>query len=555
MRKKKTFITTLILLTLFGLISSQTSTAKMRGSGDSREWDRFGSAVALSQQYAVIGAPTNKFSGDNSGSVYIFARDGDLIQFISHISASDGFKGDQFGTAVAISDDLILIGAPGASDHGGNSGAAYIFQKSGDDWVEVNKLVPEASQSGDFFGSAVALDGSLALVGAPTERPFGTSPPGFAVLFQKSGANWSELARLSASDGSDKDQFGAAVALDDDRALIGAPHSNSGDLNNSGAAYIFQPESGIWNQKAKLVSSAPITWDCFGSAVALVGNTALIGTPAIGTLSTGTLFGYATIFINEDGSWIKETRLTPDDGERNDRFGTAVALEGNLALIGSPGDDNYGESSGSVYAFKKSSGSWSQADKYEAFTGENGDVLSEAGDQFGFAVALSNDYGLIGIPGAGTFGEDSGFSAYSKLDLASADYLYYIPVYRSGNGNWTGVGLSNLSISDAADVTVEVFSKNGESLYGECFEIPALGQNAKGIALDLTAEGWIRVSSTTPLAGLCFLRDSGFMADIPVTTTIEESLLIPHIAQDNAWDTTILLCNPNETATTVTIIY
>ena len=547
MRQKKTFIATCTLLLLFtGLICSRLSASEMRNSVNGSQWDRFGSAVALNEQYAVIGAPANEFNGDSSGSAELCVRNGDQLQPIVHLIAYNAVAGDLFGTAVAINGEQVLIGAPGCDDNGSNSGAAYIFQKTENGWVEICKLTANNGQAGDLFGSSVALDGNFALVGAPTASTFSTSSPGFAVLFQKSGETWNEVSRFSASDGSNNNKFGAAVALQGDTALIGAPQSDDGAIN-TGATYIFKSTNGNWGQSAKLTPSAPLAWDSFGAALSLAGDYALIGAPAIGTIS-GTYLGYATIFKNEGGTWTEKSRLTPDDGTSNDRFGNAVALYGDLALIGSPLDDDYGEASGSAYIFQKNGENWPQVRKIAPpDTGE--------GDQFGFAVALNGDYSLIGIPGDGTFGEESGSAVFDKLGLISDNYFYYIPVYLSGNGNWTGIGLHNLSNSATSNVTVTVYSQNGTLLATESYTIPIFGQHARAIAANLTAEGWMQVSSSTPLAGLCFLGSAGFMADIPVTTSPEENLLIPHIAQNDDWNTTTLICNSNATPTTVTMIY
>ena len=547
MLQKKAFITccTFILI-LVSLLSSQISASQMRSSVNGSLFDRLGSAVALNEQHAVIGAPTNEFKGDSSGSAIIYARSGDQLQPIVQLIAYDAVIGDLFGTAVAINNDQVLIGAPGCDDQGNNSGAAYIFQNTENGWVEICKLTANASQAGDLFGSAVALDGNFALVGAPTASTFNTSSPGFAVLFQKSGDTWNEVDHFSASDGSNNNKFGAAVALQGDTALIGAPQSDDGAIN-TGATYIFQSTNGNWGQSAKLTPSAPLAWDSFGSSLSLAGEYALIGAPAIGTIS-GTYLGYSTIFKNEGGSWTEKSRLTPDDGANNDRFGSAVALHRGLALIGSPLDDDYGEASGSAYIFQQNGENWPQIRKIAPpDTGE--------GDQFGSAVAINGDYSLIGIPGDGTFGEDSGSAVFDKLGLITDNYNFYIPAYLSGNGDWTGIGLNNLSSSAIANVTVTVYSQNGSPLATESFTIPASGQHARAIAANLTAQGWMQVASSTPVAGLCFLGSAGFMADIPVSTTLEESLLIPHIAQSNDWNTTALICNPNATPTTVTMVY
>jgi hypothetical protein len=547
MSTKKLFLISILLpLISLGIVLPPRSGLSADLNG--KQWDRFGSAVALSQKYAAVGAPANKFKGDSPGSIKIYTIDGDRFVTDTVLVPANGHKGDLFGTSLAIDNDRILVGAPGSDEQGENSGVAYLYEKSGGQWSLVCKLTSDNGQAEDLFGTSVALSGNYALVGAPMSSSFSSNSPGYAILFSKSGNTWKKVARLQASDGGNNNRFGSAVALTPETICIGAPHTDSKGINNAGAVYIYTSNSSNWQEAEKLVPSAPKAEDNFGAALSLDGNQLLVGAPAINTFS-GTYIGYATLFHFRDGSWQKEAQLMASDDSDCDRFGTAVALLCNVALIGAPLDDEFGEASGSMYVFQKNDNQWSQKRKFAP------DSTSE-GDQLGFSVALSRDKYAVGVPGDGTFGEDSGHITFVTHNLVSCGYDYYIPAYISGNGNWIGLGLKNLSQQSSAAVTVTVFSQSGTELTRETITIPKNGQKAKPIAIDLTAKGWLKLVSSTPLAGLCFLGTSdGYMADIPVVSKAETFLVIPLIAQDDSWDTKILVCNPNETATTLTLIY
>jgi hypothetical protein len=198
------------------------------------------------------------------------------------LTASDGADNDSFGSAVALSGDMALIGAPGHTVGGhSNQGAAYVFTRSGTTWSQQGgDLKASDGAVNDFFGSAVGLSGSTALVGALGHTVNGHSYQGAAYVFTRSGTTWSQQGGdLTASDGAANDHFGCAVALSGDAALIGAPNHTVGSNSDQGAAYVFTRSGASWSWQATLTATGGAVDDLFGSAVALSGDTALVGTP------------------------------------------------------------------------------------------------------------------------------------------------------------------------------------------------------------------------------------------------------------------------------------
>ncbi len=325
--------------------------------------DYFGHSVAISGDTALVGSYlADNAGGGNAGSVYVFVRSGGVWSQQAKLVADDAASGDAFGTSVALSGDTALIGAS-LDDFVGNAdaGSAYVFVRSGGVWSQQAKLA--AGDANDRFGSAVALSGDTALVGAPRDSVAGGgSLAGRAYVFVRSGTTWSEQTSLNASDPGASDYFGSEVALSGDTALVGAWSDDHAGGVDAGSAYVFARSGAVWSQEAKLVADAA-AGDHFGSAVAVSGDTALVGSPA----ASGS--GRAYVFVRSSGVWSQEAKIQAADG--GDQFGCAVALSGDTALVGSQLDDIQGvpfllTEAGSAYVFVRSGAVWSEQAKLVA---------------------------------------------------------------------------------------------------------------------------------------------------------------------------------------------
>ena len=184
--------------------------------------DRFGWSVAIYGSTAVVGAPYRK-----SGTAYVFARSGTAWSQQAQLAATDGAVGGLFGSSVAIYGSTALVSAPHENS---DTGAAYVFARSGTAWSQQAKLTARGT-SGESLGWSVAIYGSTAVLGAPSNQ-FDT---GAAYVFARSGTAWSQQAKLTAADAASSDDFGGSVALYGSTAIAGAPYKNS----NTGAAYVF----------------------------------------------------------------------------------------------------------------------------------------------------------------------------------------------------------------------------------------------------------------------------------------------------------------------------
>ncbi|HIH28442.1 MAG TPA: hypothetical protein HA260_01410 [Thermoplasmata archaeon] len=316
---------------------------------DGAAGDMFGSP-AISGDTVLIGASLDDDNGTDSGSAYIFVRTGSTWTQQAKLRPLDGAASDHFGGLVALSSDTAIIGACLDDDNGADSGSAYVFTRTGTTWTQTQKILAPDGQTGDYFGYTSYLDGNTAIITAPLDDDKGIDT-GSAYIYIKSGESWTQQQKLTASDSTLNDQFGQAVALDGDTALIGAP-TYGPNATQIGAAYIFTRSGATWTERAKLTASDAQTTDQFSAyAVALDGTTAIVGSP--GDDVVGSNSGSAYVFSTTDGiNWIEQQKLIPSDGASADEFGS-LALDGNSAIITSWHDDNNGANSGSAYVFTK----------------------------------------------------------------------------------------------------------------------------------------------------------------------------------------------------------
>ena len=317
------------VFTRFGTNWSQQTkfTATDSGAGD-----EFGGHVALDGDIAVIGARHDDDKGVDSGSAYVFTRSGTAWSQQAKLTASDGAAGDEFGYSVAISGDTAVIGAPRDDDKSDDSGSAYVFTRSGSTWSQQAKLEATDGAAGDVFGISVAISGDTVVIGADLADEKGSNS-GAAYVFSRSGNTWSQNAKLTADDGAAGDLFGIRVTLSGDTAVIGAARDDDkGD--ESGAAYVFIRSGIEWVQQAKLSATDGVANDRFGTRVAIYGNTAVIG--AILGDATSNKSGSAYVFTRSGSSWSEQAKLAASDGAADDVFGWSVALYGDTVMIGAP---------------------------------------------------------------------------------------------------------------------------------------------------------------------------------------------------------------------------
>jgi len=397
--------------------------------------DAFGTSVAVSGDTVVVGAPGEASSatgvdGDASddgapgaGAAYVFVRSGAGWSQQAYLKASNtGVNGDE--------------GDDGAVE----SGAAYVFVRSGSSWSQQAYLKASNTDANDFFGWSVAVSGDTAVVGAWFESSSATGVDGdasdnsaawsgAAYVFARSGTSWSQEAYLKASNTDAGDWLGHSVAVSGDTVVVGARGEDGGSTGvnadegddgaaAAGAAYVFVRGGTGWSQQAYLKASNTDADDRFGFAVAVSGDTAVVGAYGEDSGATGVdgdqgddgapFAGAAYVFARSGTSWSQEAYLKATDTDEGDAFGWSVAVSGPKAVVTAPGEDSSatgvdGDASddgasfaGAAYTFVRSGASWSEDAYLKASN-------TDAGDWFGSAVAASGPTVVVGA-----FDEDSG---------------------------------------------------------------------------------------------------------------------------------------------------
>ena len=438
----------------YALLVSRSSTtlsqrASFKPSNTAADF-RFGAALAISGDglTAAVAAPMEGSGASlRSGAVYVFRNTAGVWAQEAYLKATVAEPYDNFGWCLALSNDgsTLAIGAPGedgvagdpSSNASNDSGAVYVFRRSGTAWSQEAYVKSSSSEALDGFGWAVALsgDGNRLAAGAPFDdgASNATESSGAAFVFTRSGESWSQDAVVRAGSDDRGDQFGRAVALSADGAslAVGAPGEDSAATgvggsqsdntkSNSGAVYVFR-RGGSWAADAYVKASNSDVEDRFGSALSLSadGSVLAVGAPgesseALGidgdTTSNGAPASGAVYVLRRAAGWTQEAYVKATNTGAGDRFGWSVVVsqDGATLVVGAPGDDsdaagidgNQGSDaatdSGAVFVYRKTT-AWNRL----AFAKP---ALPGAGDSFGAIVSVSSN-GSSWLSGAA--GDDS----------------------------------------------------------------------------------------------------------------------------------------------------
>ena len=512
-----------VLATLLGIGGSQQAYLKASNTGAD---DSFGWSVAMSGDTVVVGARyedsnsagVNGNQGDNSvenaGAVYVFVRSGGVWSQQAYLKASNPGAYDMFGWSMAISGDTLAVGSYSESSSATgvngdqndnsavNSGAAYIFVRSGGVWTQQAYLKASNTGVNDHFGYSVALSGDTVVVGASYEDSNATGvngdgnnnsavESGAAYVFTRSGGTWTQQAYLKASNTGGDDYFGCSVAIASDTVVVGAygERSNAtgvnGDQGNNsapaaGAAYVFTRDGTTWTQQAYLKASNTGEYDAFGGSAAISGDTAVVGAGGEASVAGGVNgdqddnsasgAGAAYVFVRLGGVWTQQAYLKASNPDSYDDFGCSLAISGDILVVGAYQEgsgatgvngeqkNNDYPGSGAAYVFTRFAANWFQSAYIKA---------SNTGtfDHFGCSVTISGDTVV-----AGANQEDSiatGVNGDASNDGSSATGAAYV---FTGQGELpdiptiTGLDPTSGSVFGGNRVTItgtEFFGVNG----------------------------------------------------------------------------------------------
>jgi len=403
--------------------------------GDEAQQGEFGLAVATLADFAVVGAPGASVQGVNAGCAFVYKCEAggtnEWAQWRVLLPAAVA-AGDRFGQSVAISDELIAVGAPEQTVGGHSTGAVYLYLRDAggeDQWGQAIRLTPNAVTNSARFGWSIALCGDWLAVGAPDADLDGDgTPTGAVFLFgrHQGGLNaWGEIRRweLDGAEAADSD-FGWSVALLGDTLMVGAPKYNAAPgTEKEGAVFHFARHAGganAWGLVETLVSDEPSLSRNFGWSVALSEGRLAIGAPSMRAGSVDAA-GRVYLFDQTVAGQPWTAASVPQIDRRSDAvlwFGYSLALDGDLLLVGAPMNTGV-ENIGAAYLYRTGdpvSPGWQWVETRTRPVGS-------AANLFGRAVALHEGSGLVGAPATkvGASPNSRGHVFFYRFDYSKID--------------------------------------------------------------------------------------------------------------------------------------
>jgi hypothetical protein len=315
---------------------------------DMKEEDNFGWSVAICDKYAIVGTYyediDNRISG---GAAYVFQYEQGLWQQTQKLMPSNLDECDRFGMSVAISENYAIVGADFGTCPDENSGLAYVFALNNGEWQEIQKLTPDINEPGILYGNSIAISDEVAMISAPyLSAPWTNS--GAVYVYQLQNGQWQQQQIIVPDDLGIQNLFGNSISISENVAIIGAFYGNAPGKPSSGAAYIFHRKDGLWQIAEKLQPSDLGTYDFFGYDVAVSGDVAIVGSPHSDNSGMANV-GSAYIYQYHKGKWHLRQKLQPSELKTSGLFGSSVAIMREAALIGTPDHRN---SAGTVYSFE-----------------------------------------------------------------------------------------------------------------------------------------------------------------------------------------------------------
>ncbi len=355
-------------------------------ASDPQKNSYLGSLVAIDGQTAIL-ATTNLLPNT---TIYVFTgppNGSGVMTQVAELTPSD--NADLFGTSIAISGNTIIVGAEGYSNT--DIGAAYVYVEPAGGWTnmtETAKLTSSDGAIGDAFGQGVAINGSTIVVGAPDHAVAGVTQ-GAAYVFVEPSGGWTSMtqtAELTVSNNTQNASFGGSVGIDGNTLVVGAYGANTGNLQETGAAFVFvRPPAGWSNSStpaAELSASNAANGEDFGVQTAISGNTIVVGS---NTVNPGLY-----VFVEPSGGWTNSTETAQLTlGHRYiTSFGGNVSISGDTVVAEAATHEGQG-----VAIFAEPAGGWTNMTPTSFIP----DPVRNDLDNFGTA-AISGDYIVVGAP-------------------------------------------------------------------------------------------------------------------------------------------------------------
>jgi len=394
-------------------------------ASDRNEREQYGSATAISGNYAVVGAQYARVNGlYDVGAAYIYYYNEGTWEEIQKIIPSDGTARLRFGRSIAMSGDYFFVGS---------NSATYVFYNNNGFWEEKQII--------GLSGYAIAISDNYAMIGSR--------------VFYNNNGIWEEQQQLVASDGSGG--FGGAVAISGNYAIVSAPyqHDYSGNIYldyEAGAAYIFYNNNGTWEEIQRITASNGYSYGMFGYTLSVSGDYAIIGANLrydpglVNTIEINK--GSIYIFHNNEGIW-EEVKRSSIFFLESSGFGRSVSISDRYALVGAPSYfelPEYGynfNKTGAVFIFERNGNYWDRQMHVATDAG--------SGDRFGQSVAISDGYAFVGAPI-----DSHDADGMNTLDRAGSAYIFKAPIIKKHP-----YSRSDVCVNDTISFTVSGYHITG----------------------------------------------------------------------------------------------
>jgi hypothetical protein len=345
-----------------------------------RAW--FGDSVNVYGDTAMISGPSyddEENHLNDIGAVFVFKKIDNQWEYVQVLLGDQPSSYDRFGESISLFDDQAIISKINNSE---NKGEAIVFEFINNEWTQIESLNHASIESNDQYGYSVSISGTLAVIGAPRDDDNGENS-GAAYVFKKVMGSWVFEEKIISTDGSEYDQFGSHVRISGSEIFVGAKGYDS-TKTNAGSVYVYQNTKNKWSQTNQIFIPDPISEDEFGSFLGVSAGKLIVGS------NRGTVYSFNSMKSN----WAFSEKLTVEAGSTYDRFGNSVSIFGDFAAVGSYKDDDNGPNSGSVYIYE-----------YTTLKGWVQKVIIHASDAtghdyFGSSVHLSENRLIVGAENA-----------------------------------------------------------------------------------------------------------------------------------------------------------
>ncbi len=359
----------------------------------------FGAVVCLSGNYAVITQSKREMPGNSIDTVFVFYKSGGSWTQQAKLLQSDPMQSDQFGYAVAISGDHILIGAPFRN---GRRGAVYAFARNGTNWTQQAILTPAIEQANNYFGCTIAMNGLYTMIGATGWDYNVNTKCGQVYCYTRNAAGWQQTQQLQGI--ISLGDFGEAISMSGAYALIGAPYAKYNGLTDCGIAYFYKRSGNTWIATDTIYNTGGAAGDAFGYALAIsqTNNYAFISRP--GTPDVNGTKGFVNEYLVSGNSLVYQEVLkspyTFTSSPLENGFGISLCMYDEYLVIGAPNGKNMDASDGRVYVFKRDPLIGYQWKHWKTIKDDTMVSNNYVSDTYGISVFINGFTIIMGNPGA-----------------------------------------------------------------------------------------------------------------------------------------------------------